>query len=104
MNGGTTLLPKSECRRMERNFRMNCETFLKVCHDLRRSLEGQATRMRMPLSVEKQVAVTLYYLADEGRMRKVDNAFGIGKSTVSKVSSSLFLGSLVRSTLNIPRP
>ena len=39
----------------------------------------------MPLSVEKQVAVTLYYLADEGRMRKVANAFDIGKSTVSKV-------------------
>ena len=38
------------------NFRMNCETFLKLCDDLRPSLEGQATRMRMPLSVEKQVA------------------------------------------------
>ena len=39
----------------------------------------------MPLSVEKQVAVTLHYLADEGRMRKVANAFGFGKSTLSKV-------------------
>ena len=48
------------------NFRMNHETFLKLCDDLRPSLEGQATRTRMPSSVEKQVAVTLYYLADEG--------------------------------------
>ena len=32
----------------------------------------------MPLSVETQVAVTLYYLADEGRMGKVANVFGIG--------------------------
>ena len=39
----------------------------------------------MPLSVEKQVVVTLYYIADEGRMRMVANAFCIGKSTVSKV-------------------
>ena len=39
----------------------------------------------MPLSVETQVDVTLYYLADEGRMGKVTNAFGIGKSTVLKV-------------------
>ena len=39
----------------------------------------------MPLSVETQVAVTLYHLADEGRMGKVANAFGIGKSTVLKV-------------------
>ena len=35
---------------------MNRETFLKLCDDLGPSLEGQATRMRMPLSVEKQVA------------------------------------------------
>ena len=39
----------------------------------------------MPLSLEKQVAVTLYYLADERLMRKVANAFGIGKSIVLKV-------------------
>ena len=45
------------------NFRMNRETFLKLCDDLRPSLEGQATRMRMPLSVEKQVAVTRNPLA-----------------------------------------
>ena len=39
----------------------------------------------MPVLVERRVAVTLYYLADEGRMRKVANAFGIGKSTVLKL-------------------
>ena len=38
-----------------------------------------------PVSVEKQVAVTLYYLSDEGRYRKVANAFGLGKSTVSEI-------------------
>ena len=39
----------------------------------------------MPLSLEKQVAVTFCYVADERRMRKVANAFGIGKSIVLKV-------------------
>ena len=39
----------------------------------------------MPILIERRVAVTLYYLADEGRMRKVANAFGIGKSTVLKL-------------------
>ncbi|XP_057298902.1 uncharacterized protein LOC130629642 [Hydractinia symbiolongicarpus] len=38
--------------------------------------------MRAAISVETQVALTLYYLSDEGRMRKTANAFGIGKSTV----------------------
>ena len=41
--------------------------------------------MRQSTTVEKQIAVTLYYLADEGRYRKVANAFGISRSTVSKV-------------------
>ena len=31
------------------------------------------------------MAATLYYLADESRMRKVVNSFGIEKSTVSKI-------------------
>ena len=39
----------------------------------------------MPVLVERKVAVTLYYLADEGRTRKVANAFDIGKSTVLKL-------------------
>ena len=39
----------------------------------------------MPVLVARRVVVTLYYLADEGRMRKAANAFGIGKSTVLKL-------------------
>ena len=39
--------------------------------------------MRRPISVETQVAVTLYYLSDEGRSRKLANAFGISRSSVS---------------------
>ena len=35
------------------------------------------------VAIDKQVAATLYYLSDEGRLRKFANAFGIGKSTVS---------------------
>ena len=39
--------------------------------------------MRKPKSVEKQIAVTLFYFADEGRLRKVANAFGISRSSTS---------------------
>ena len=31
------------------------------------------------VSFEAQVAVTLYYLAEEGQMRKIVNACGLGK-------------------------
>ena len=40
--------------------------------------------MRSAIDVEKQLAVTLYYLSDEERYCKIANAFGIGKSTVSE--------------------
>ncbi len=38
--------------------------------------------MRSPVDVEKQVALTLYYLSDEGRLRKTANAFGLSRSCV----------------------
>ena len=42
--------------------------------------------MRAAVDVVKQVAVTLYYLSDEGRMRKTANAFGLSRQAVSKSS------------------
>ena len=63
---------------------------MKLCHELRPFLEKQTTVMRSPFSVERQVGCTLYYLQDEGRLRKVANSFGMGKSTTSaKVRGSL---------------
>eukprot|EP00794_Sanderia_malayensis_P019764 gene19764-biopygen16412 len=41
--------------------------------------------MSKPLSVETQLALTLYYLFDGGRMRKTANAFGCRLSTVSHI-------------------
>ena len=40
-------------------------------------------KIRDHISVEMQVACTLYYLADEGRLRKAANAFRISKSSAS---------------------
>ena len=56
-----------------------------LCEELRPYLTKQTTKLGKPVSVETQVAVTLYYLAGEGRIRKVSNSFGLGKATVSKV-------------------
>ena len=39
--------------------------------------------MRSPVEVERQIALTLYYLSDEGRMRKTANAFGLSRPAVS---------------------
>ena len=49
--------------------------------------------MRHTVSVETQFAVSLYYLSDEGRLRKVANAFGISKAScfiiIRKVSRTI---------------
>ena len=59
------------------NFRMSRANFYNLAGLLRPHLERQVTVMREPVSVETQLAVTLYYLSDEGRLRKVANAFGL---------------------------
>ena len=58
------------------NFRMSQESFLQLCSLLRPFIERKVTSVRAPVDVETQVAVTLYYLSDEGRMRKTANVVG----------------------------
>ena len=65
---------------------MSRSSVLKLSEELRPYIEGKATRMRQPVDVVKKVACTLYYLSDEGRMRKTANAFGISKQVVSKIA------------------
>ena len=67
------------------NFRVSIDTFRFICNELGPHLAKKQTVMRKPVSVETRVAVTLYYLSDEGWLRKVANAFGLGKSTVSNI-------------------
>lgn len=57
----------------------------KLCDELRPFLGKKATNKRNPISIQKQVAVTLYYLPDEGRQRTSANAFGIWRSAVSTI-------------------
>jgi len=65
------------------NFRMSKATFLKLCEELQPFIQKETTNMRSPVEVERQVALTLYYLSDEGRLRKTANAFGLSRSCVS---------------------
>ena len=56
-------------REWKENFSMHQDTFFKLCSELRPFIERQKTNMCKPIDVEKQVAATLYYLSDEGRLR-----------------------------------
>ena len=48
------------------NFRMSKTSLLKLAEEFRPYIEGKETIMRSPVDVVKQVALTLYYLSDEG--------------------------------------
>ena len=62
---------------------MRRDNFYKLCDELRPHLQKRRTVMRSPVEVERQVAATLYYLSDEGRLRKTANAFGLARGSVS---------------------
>lgn len=73
-------------------FRMSHVSFFHLANLLCPHIERQVTIMHAPVSVETQLAVTSYYLSDEGRLRKVANAFDLSSScysiTVRRVSST----------------
>ena len=68
------------------NFRMSRETFQVLWEEINLYIFKNDTRFRNAVPVDKQIGATLYYLSDEGHVRKVANALGIGKSTVSVIT------------------
>ncbi|KAL2080758.1 hypothetical protein ACEWY4_024551 [Coilia grayii] len=67
------------------HFRMTRSSVYQLSDHLRPYIEGQTTRLRELVDVVKKVACTLYYLSDEGRLRKTANSFGLARQTVSKI-------------------
>ena len=65
------------------NFRMSKDSFMSLCYELKPYIEKEVTRLRLPIPFTKRVAITLYYLVDEGRYRKTANAFGVSRAAVS---------------------
>lgn len=67
------------------NFRMSRRSLYTLADQVRPYIEGKTTIMRSPVDVVKQIAVTLYYLSDEGRLRKTANTFRFSRQVVSKI-------------------
>ena len=84
-------------------FRMSRGTFFTLSKQLRPHLEKQITNMRLPLSIEKQVAIFLYYIADEGRYRKVANSFRSKFQKVLRKCLWLLVSILDQNTSNFHR-
>ena len=58
---------------------------MSLCYELKPYIEKDITRLRLPIPYTKRVAITIYYLGDEGRYRKTANAFGVSRSSVSVI-------------------
>ena len=67
------------------NFRMSKDSFMSLCYELKPYIEKNVTRLRVPIPFTKRVAITIYYLVDEGRYRKTANAFGVSRAAVSVI-------------------
>lgn len=64
---------------------MSRTTFDKLCDHLRPYLTKRVTRLRHPISVEQQVAVTIRRLATNVVYRTLSTLFCLGQSAVCKV-------------------
>ena len=67
------------------NLRMTRRTFIKSCTELHPYLEKTATRFRLPIPVDEQLAVTIWRLATNVEYRTIAALFGIGISTVCEI-------------------
>ena len=56
-----------------------------VCNQMRHLIEKKDTTMQHPISVERRVALTLYYLASDSDFHTIGHLFGLSKSTVCVV-------------------
>ena len=67
------------------NLRMNRNTFVMLCTELGPYLRKHVTRMRFPVPVYEQVAVTIWRLATNIEYSTVSALFGLGISTVRTI-------------------
>ena len=74
-----------------KNFRMDHDIFMKIANDLRPYLRPRrGPRGKDVLSVEKQLALTLYYLKDQGSLAMAANSFGVALCSVSVVVQKVY--------------
>ena len=65
--------------------RMSKSSFMKLCELLRPYVGKKRTNMRMPISVEKRIGITLHYLSNDDKYSSTAKFFGVGKTSVCKV-------------------
>ena len=88
------------------NFRMSQQTFNYLCERLRPAIEKQYTKLHQPISVEKRVAITVWYLATPMEYRSIGHLFGVARCTACVVvheTCAAIIDVLLKSYINFPR-
>ena len=68
------------------NLRMSKEDFENLVELIRPHVKERSSQVRQDvINVEKRVAVTLYYLKDQGSMKMTASTFGIARCTVGQI-------------------
>ena len=71
------------------NFRMSQSTFMFIYNEIRHEVAKTDTIMRRALSVEKRVAITLWFLSSNADFRTISHLFGVSKSSISVIRKSV---------------
>ena len=75
------------------NLRMDRASFLELVEKVRPLLEPDPQNFRPDvMSVEKKVAMTLYYLKDQGSYRMTCNSFGVSLPSLSRTAKAVCAG------------
>ena len=64
------------------NFRVTKDTFTFLLNSIGREIYHADTRLRCAISIERRLALTLYFLASTAEYRTIANLFGVSRSFV----------------------
>ena len=68
------------------NFRMSKDDFFQLVEIIRPYARERSSKVRKDvITLEKRLAITLYYLKDQGSMKMTANVFGVAQCTVGQV-------------------
>ena len=74
---------------------MTRQTFNKVCRVLKPDLSPMENTVRYAIDVQKQVALTIYWLATPTEYRTIGNLFGVAKSTIHQNLKCIHIHSIL---------
>ena len=84
---------------------MSRETFRVLCNQLKPMIEWKTTKLRESISVEKRLAITLWFLATTAEYHTIAHLFGVARSSVCEIvweTTAAIVHCLLSTYINFP--